>query len=150
VAGASWEDKLAWWESDLDKQPSKPEKPIGPTTGKPGVEYTFETVSTDPNGEKLYFNWSWGNDNYSDWLGPYNSGEKCFASNIWLEKDCFEIKVKAKNLNGAESGWSDSLTFSTPKNKVINISFLILIEDNPFFFQLLNQLIIIIRNKISF
>jgi hypothetical protein len=150
VAGASWENKLAWWESDLDKQPSKPEKPTGPKKGKPGIEYTFETISTDPNGEKIYYKWSWGNENYSDWLGPYNSGEKCITSNIWTEKDTYEIKVKAKNINEAESDWSDPLTFSTPKNKAINRSFLKILENNPFFFQLLQQLFIKIQNKISF
>jgi hypothetical protein len=150
VAGASWEDKLAWWESDLDKHPSKPEKPNGPTEGKPEIEYTFETISTDPYGEKIYYNWSWGNENYSDWIGPYNSGEICIASNVWLEKGNFEIKVKAKNVNGAESGWSDSLTFSTPKNKVINRSILDMLENNPFLLHFLKQIFIKIQNKISF
>jgi len=127
VAGASWEDKLAWWESDLNQQPSKPQKPSGPTEGKPGIEYTFETASMDPSGKQISYKWSWGSENYSDWLGPYNSGEKCSASYIWNDKGVYEIKVKAKNVDGAQSDWSDPLAISMPKNKAIN-PFLLFLE----------------------
>jgi len=95
VAGASFEDTLAWWENDLNQQPSKPERPSGPTSGRPGIEYTFETVSTDPNSEQLYYMWSWGNANYSDWLGPYNSGDECSTSKTWSEKGNYEGVKKA-------------------------------------------------------
>ena len=116
LAGASFEDKLAWWESDLNQQPSKPERPSGPSSGKPGIEYTFKTVSTDPYGKQLYYMWNWGNENYSDWVGPYNSGDECNISHTWSEKGTYELKVKAKNTNGAESVWSDPLAISIPLN----------------------------------
>jgi len=131
VAGASFEDTLAWWENDLNQQPSKPERPSGPTSGRPGIEYTFETVSTDPNSEQLYYMWSWGNENYSDWLGPYNSGDECSTSKTWSEKGTYEIKVKAKNANGAESDWSDPLAISMPKSKFYNTI--------QFFFEFYNR-----------
>ena len=137
VAGASWGDTLAWWESDLNKQPSKPETPYGPSVGKPGIEYTFETVSTDPSGKQLSYKWCWGGENYSDWIGLYNSGEKCIASNIWNEKGVYEIKVKAKNVDGAESDWSDPLPVSMPRNKAINVSLLKFLEYYPRFFTIL-------------
>jgi hypothetical protein len=121
VAGASFADKLAWWESDLDQQPMKPEKPSGPTEGQPGIEYTFETISTDPYGKQIYYMWSWENENYSDWLGPYESGVKCVTSHIWIEKGTYEIKVKARNIDGSESDWSNPLTVTMPKNRIDNV-----------------------------
>jgi hypothetical protein len=148
IAGASWEDKLAWWESNLKQQPSKPEKPSGPTTGKPGIEYTFQTISTDPYGKQILYMWSWGDENYSEWLGPYNSGEECISSYIWNEKGDFKIKVKAKNIDGAESDWSDPLSFSLSKTKAIKRTFLNMIDDNPFLLRLLNNLYKKIQNKI--
>jgi hypothetical protein len=141
IAGASWEDKLAWWESDLNQQPTKPEKPNGPQEGKPGVDYTFTTVSIDPYGKELYYMWSWGNGNYSEWLGPYNSGVRCNTSNIWSKKGNFEIKVKAKNTDGAESDWSDSLTVTIPRNKEIKNPILSFIKSQPNLFPLLKILI---------
>lgn len=143
VVGASFADRLAWWESDLHQQPSKPEKPSGPTSGKPGIEYTFETVSTDPYNNRLYYKWSWGDGNFSDWLGPYDSGEECITSNIWSKKGTMEIKVKAKNTNGGESDWSDSLIVSMPKNKVFKINPYILqyLENHQHLFPIIRQIL---------
>jgi hypothetical protein len=92
--------------------------------------------------------WSWGDENYSEWLGPYNSGEKCISSYIWNEKGDFKIKVKAKNIDGAESDWSDPLSFSLSKTKAIKRTFLNMIDDNPFLLRLLNNLYKKIQNKI--
>ena len=137
VAGASWADKLAWWESDLNQQPSKPQKPSGSTEGKPGIEYSFETVSTDPSGKKISYKWNWGGENYSDWLGPYNSGEKCSATYIWDEKGVYEIKVKAKNVDGAESAWSNPLSVSMPRNKTMNSPLLKFLDHYTHLFPIL-------------
>jgi hypothetical protein len=150
VAGASWEDKLAWWENDLNQQPLKPGRPAGPTNGKPGIEYTFETVSTDPYDKQILYMWSWGNENYSDWLGPLNSGEQCITSYVWNEKGTYEIKVKAKNVDGAESDWSDPLSISVSKNKIINRYLSNIFNSNPSIYQVFMLLILRIQNKISF
>ena len=51
----------------------------------------------------------WGDGNSTGWIGPYSSGEKIKAYHIWKENGTFEIKVKAKDINGSKSQWSDSL-----------------------------------------
>jgi len=114
VVGASFEDKLAWWESDLHQQPVKPEKPSGTASGKPGIQYAFSSRTTDPFGLELYYQWQWGDGNFSEWIGPYNSGDECNASHIWSKKGKYEIRVKARNIDGAESGWSDPLPVTMP------------------------------------
>jgi len=141
IAGASWSDTLAWWESDLNQQPSKPQQPSGPAEGKTGIEYTFKTVSIDPSGYQISYIWNWGDNNYSDWLGPYDSGEICTASNSWNEKGVYEIKVKAKNVDGAESDWSDPLTINMPKIKLNNYLFLRFLENHLRLFPLLRVLL---------
>jgi len=60
--------------------------------------------------------WDWGDGEYSDWL---NNPE---ASHSWSTEDNFEVRVKAMDEHGAESEWSDPLVFSTPRNKIIDIS----------------------------
>jgi len=114
VAGASWGDTLAWWESNLNQQPSKPEKPWGTASGKPGKEYVFSSHTTDPFGLNLYYLWDWGDGTMSEWKGPYQSGVTCNASHIWNNKGNYEIRVKAKNINNDESDWSDSLPITMP------------------------------------
>ena len=68
----------------------------------------------------MYYLFDWGDESDSGWLGPLESGEEIEASHIWTEKGSYEIKVKAKDIHGAESEWSDPLEVAMPKNKAIN------------------------------
>ena len=97
--------------------PNKPSKPSGPTSGKAGTSYTYSTSTTDPDGDQVYYWFDWGDGTNSGWLGPYNSGQTVSASHTWSERGSYEIKVKAKDTNGAESEWSDPLPITMPKNK---------------------------------
>jgi hypothetical protein len=115
LAGASFADKLAWWESDLSQQPLKPDRPSGPTTGKPGKEYIYSSTTVDPSNLDLYYQWEWGDGNISEWIGPLNSGEECSTSYIWDKKGNYELRVRAKNIIDSISQWSDSLVISMPK-----------------------------------
>jgi len=99
-------------------QPEIPDTPSGRTNGKPGREYTFTTTATDEDGDDLWYFWDWGDGNYSEWLGPYASGEECEASYIWQQEANFTIKVKVKDGKGGESYWSEEFIFSTPKNMI--------------------------------
>jgi hypothetical protein len=65
--------------------------------------------TTDPNGDKVYYYWDWGDGNTSGWLGPYNSGAICQANHTWFKNGNYNIKVKAKDIYGNESSWSDPL-----------------------------------------
>jgi hypothetical protein len=93
--------------------PLKPETPTGPVSGKVNVAVTFSTISTDPDGDDLYYCWSWG-DGTIDWFGPYTSGAPCEATHTWTEKDTYNIKVKAKDIYGKESPWSDPFPIALP------------------------------------
>lgn len=42
--------------------PSKPDKPDGPATGKPHVEYTFSATCFYPDDDDLYYLFDWGDD----------------------------------------------------------------------------------------
>jgi hypothetical protein len=117
--------------------PLTPLRPSGPPSGKAGVSYTYETRSTDPNGDMIYYLFDWGDANNSGWNGPYASGESVTMSNIWVKKGSYDIRVKAKDdpnhdgdpSDGIESDWSDPLKVSMPKissdspiiNRILNI-----------------------------
>lgn len=94
--------------------PDKPNIPSGSTEGKIGVNYNFSTSTTDPDGDQVRYNFSWGDGTYSGWIGSYLSGEVISASHNWSEKGQYQIKVKARDYWGGESDWSDPLPIKMP------------------------------------
>jgi len=100
----------------ISGSPNKPLILSGISRGKPGEEYKYSTNTTDPENDNIFYLFDWGDGAISDWLGPYNSGEICEISHIWNKEGSFSIRVKAKDSNGVESGWSDPLTINMPKN----------------------------------
>ena len=101
----------------ISQPPEKPQTPSGPSNGKILEECSFSTSSIDPDGDDVYYKFDWDDETNSGWIGPCESGECVSASHIWNAKGTYSIKVKAKDINGAESDWSDPLTVSMPKNK---------------------------------
>jgi hypothetical protein len=77
----------------------------GPHWGIINVNYTFCITVTDPNGDYILSIWDWGDGTTSTASGP--SGEPICTSHAWSEKGTFGIRVKLKDVNGEESGWSD-------------------------------------------
>ena len=94
--------------------PAIPQRPSGQASGKINVEYTYTTITTDPNHDQIYYNWSWGDGTTSGWLGPYPSNQTVQAKHTWTKKGNYGIKVKAKDIHGAESNWSESLPITMP------------------------------------
>jgi len=86
--------------------------------------------------------WDWGDGNYSDWVGPFNSGDNCEQSYSWSSEGEYQIRVKAKDDFYGESEWSDPLSISMPKTRqYINMPFLRFLENHPRLFPLLRQLL---------
>ena len=96
--------------ANFNALPNKPSKPIGPSSGYTNTSYTFETSTTDPDGDDLYYLFDWGDGSNSGWIGPYSSGSTASASHSWNEPGTYEVKVKAKDVLGLQSEWSDSIT----------------------------------------
>ena len=83
-----------------------------------GVEYTFYFTFVDPEGDQWYFMVSWGDGTYSDWQGPYDSGETASITHYWIWIGNYEIKMKVKDVHGNESPWSEPLAVTViPPNR---------------------------------
>ena len=125
--------------------PDKPQTPSGPANGKPGIEYTYTSSTTDLTGDQIYYFWDWGDGNYSGWIGPYSSGETVKVGHIWTKKGSYQIKVKAKDIYDYGSKWSDPLSVTMPRNKAINLPFLQFLQnflqDHPNLFPILQKII---------
>jgi parallel beta-helix repeat protein len=110
------------------RKPNKPDKPKGPDSGKIGTEYEYRFRSTDPEGFKLYYYVDWGDNTTTGWIGPFVSGQEIRIRHTWNKEGTYEIRVKVKNTREAESEWSDPLSITMPKTKLINRVFLRLLE----------------------
>ena len=98
----------------ITNPPNKPETPTGPLFVKTGIEYTFTTSTNDPDGDALYYMWNWGDGTYSEWLSTNQ------ASYSWEQQAKYNISVKAKDIYGAESDWSEPLAIRMPKTYIYN------------------------------
>jgi len=107
--------------------PSKP-KITGPIKCEPLLQYNFTFKSTDPEGEDIYFYIDWGDGINTGWIGPYASDTELTLNHSWDIKKKFEIKARAKDVNGDVSEWSYHI-INQPRAKNTNYSvFLKLLE----------------------
>jgi len=127
---------------DTSLPPTKPTTPQGEREGTIGQNYTFSTSSTDDDGDQIYYLFDWGDESVNEWLGPYNSGTTCEGKHVWNVKGNYNIKVRAKDSNGAESDWSDPLPVTMPfAYKSILKLWNVLFERFPNALPLLRQLL---------
>ncbi len=85
-----------------------PEAPLidGPPSGKVDVEYEYTFNATDPEGDPVMYFIDWG-DNDTEWTEFSDSGEEITLKHSWIEEGEYIIKVKAKDINDAESDLSE-------------------------------------------
>ncbi len=101
----------------IQYSPEKPDKPIGPNKCKLNTECKFTTKSSDFDNDKIRYKWDFGDGEDTEWSDYYNSDEQIEVSHVWSEKDIYQIKVKAEDINGYESKWSEKLEISVSKSK---------------------------------
>jgi len=97
-------------QSCFPSNPPDPPNISGPSSGIVEQNLGFTIVTTDPDGDDLYYYIDWGDETSSEWLGPYESGQTITTSHSWTEIGDYNITVKAKDIHDVESGWSDPLT----------------------------------------
>jgi len=130
----SIEDSVYYFEN-LNYPPNKPSMPMGPSTGNPGIQYSFTTSGYDPDDHNMHFQFDWGDGNTSKWLGPFDSEASIQANYTWKSKGSYMVRVKTRdfigpeiNDYGIESEWSDPLIVEMPKLKRLSSLFNLLIE----------------------
>jgi parallel beta-helix repeat protein len=142
-AGTEW--SFTTVENTTNKPPNKPDKPTGSTSGKIRTSYAYSTSTTDPDNDNVYYMFDWGDETNSGWEGPYNSGDNITIAHIWLTQGNFPIKVKAKDIYGHETVWSDPLVVTMPKSYIYNPIIQILLrifQHFPLFEKILNQILV--------
>jgi len=97
-----------------------PAKPTltGPTLGVLNKYYEYAVVTTEPDGEDVYYFIDWGDGTNTGWFGPYNPGTSTTSQKAWNAPANYTVKARAKDIHDVASEWSDSLIVS-------------IIDDNP-------------------
>ena len=99
------------------QRPLQPTIPSGPNSGTIHRAYTYNSVTTDPEKDPVYYLFDWGDESEETWLGPFESGETCQVDHTWITEGNYHVRVKAKEIHGLESNWSDILEISMPRSK---------------------------------
>jgi hypothetical protein len=84
-----------------------PAKPVltGLTSGVINQVYNLSVITTDPDGNDVYYFIEWGDSQVDEWVGPYNSGATAEITHQWNKKGTYTIKAKAKDIYRIESDW---------------------------------------------
>ena len=106
--------------ADESQPPVKPDAPAGSNSGTPGTSYEYSASTTDPDGDKISYIFDWGDDTYSNWIGPVSSGQTVTASHSWSVKGTYQVKVLAKDVHGVLGEWSEPNSVTMPKSKQKN------------------------------
>jgi hypothetical protein len=109
--GISSQTNLMPWAVIPVGRPSSDAPPVtpdlsGPDSGTVDTRYNYTMSTTDPDGDAVYYWIDWGDNTNSGWVGSYASGETITVDHTWSKKGTYDIKVKAKDVYGAESDWA--------------------------------------------
>jgi outer membrane protein assembly factor BamB len=91
-------------------KPDDPSPPDGPLNGYNNTEYEYSCVTIDNDSDELFYLFDWGDDTSGNWIGPFNSSQTIYASHNWTNPGVYDIRVKAKDVFGLETIWSNYLT----------------------------------------
>ena len=90
--------------------PSVPKIIDGVTEGRPETIYEYIAMSTDSDGDKLYYLWGWGDTTTSGWMGPYDTGIQITVGHYWKKIGVYTVRVKCRDEHGSESNWSKNMS----------------------------------------
>jgi hypothetical protein len=81
----------------------------GPTYCFINTVYTYTVMAIDPDGDDIFYYVDWGDGTNSGWLGPYSSGQVASVQKSWGTLGTYPVKMKAKDIHGVSSTWSNPL-----------------------------------------
>jgi len=133
-----------WYTFTTEASPP-PYKPIidGPASGKTGVSYNYNFVTSDPQGDDVYYRIEWGDGSpVTEWYGPYHSGQLIIVTHTFLKTGTFIIQCQAKDIYGALSDWGTlEVTMPVSINQPFHQFMERLFQRFPHAFPILRQLL---------
>ena len=91
----------------INTAPVIPDMPAGPVKGITEAQYPLHMTSTDVDDQELWYMFDLTNMVFSDWIGPFASGEEGTFNYAWETTGVHYYRVKVKDSYQAESDWSE-------------------------------------------
>jgi len=111
----------------------------GPEMGSTNTTYYYNITSSDPENDRIKYIIDWGDEiTETDY---FDSGKMVRISHSWNKEGTYEIKIKAIDEDGAESGWSYGVivTVADPYHRIdqrqVNMWYAYLINDTRWLAQ---------------
>jgi hypothetical protein len=95
--------------------PSKPTLE-GPQMGMPNSPYSYTACATDPDGDRIFYTYDWGDGCQMTMSCCFASGESCTACYCWSETGIYNVRVCASDCYHCYGEWSDPLPVNMPYN----------------------------------
>ncbi len=111
--------------SNNNTTPPDPPEITGPTSGKIREYYTYYVKVTDPD-ENDYLSKleiDFGDGVVVEDCGcnrPWENGEVIEVQKMWKKTGTYEIKGRVMDVHGEWSNWSDPLSVTMPRSKIIH------------------------------
>jgi hypothetical protein len=90
--------------------------------GIPDYSYNFSVFTEDPDDDDIQYGWDFGDGNPIIWTEFFKSGEICNITHSWVLSGNYPIRVKARDINYAESNWSDPIVISIDQDNTIELN----------------------------
>ena len=87
--------------------PGLPSVPAGPDTGYVDSTYEFTTLAGDPNGDRIFLQFDWGDGDTSDWSAMVAGSTQVTMSHAWLAVGEYSVTARARDEKGLVSDWSN-------------------------------------------
>jgi hypothetical protein len=101
---------------------------IGPSMGTTDIDYSYNVMAIDPNGNLIFYEIDWGDVTDKEFLGPFVSGYEVQVHHSWEHAGVYTMKVLTKDIHNAQS---DKTTWS------VHIQDLYMFD--PFFMRFFKQ-----------
>lgn len=89
--------------------PNAPTAPTitGPPKGNVGEPYEYTFTSTSPMGKNLSYFVYWDDVTYTNWTGPFSSGEPIHMNHTWAKRGTYTIQAKARDSDNLWGLWGE-------------------------------------------
>ena len=103
--------------------PITPTTPSGVSSGKPDVQYSYSSMTSDPDDDDVFYWFSWGDGSSTGWMGPYSDQQMVSATHRWNIPGVYSVRVRSKDIHDQRSSWSSVRTVtitSDPPGKPVS------------------------------
>ncbi len=93
-------------EDTVNLAPGTPTTPAGPDSGLVDSVYSFTTVTTDPNRDRIRYRTDWGDGDTTAWSDLIPENTEATFTHAWTLPGEYLIQAQARDEKGLESGWT--------------------------------------------